>query len=74
MQVKITIEVDGQKVCEQVESVAGTLEEMEERVIVMARAVGRDTLQAAINMTPAARPPFRPNWAACETRALRPGR
>lgn len=69
MQVKVTIEVDGKKVGEQVNSVAGTLEQMEEKVIAMARSVGQEMLQAALNATADVRPPFRMNSAHSGTKA-----
>ena len=74
MQVKITIEVEGRKVAEHVETMQGTLEEMEEKTIVLARSVGRDTLQATVNATHESRPPFQRNSAICGTKAMKAGR
>lgn len=59
MQVKITVEVDGQQVGEQVHEVHGTLAEMEEQATALGREVACKTLQATVNAVPAPRPPFR---------------
>ena len=73
MQVRITIEVEGQKIAEHVEAVQGTLEELEEKAITLARSVGRDTLQALVNATPESRPPFQRSLATCGTKAMKAG-
>jgi hypothetical protein len=57
--VKITVEVDGQVVEELVESVAGTLEDREEKIDAMTRRLAAKALQASVDQVAAPRPLFR---------------
>lgn len=72
MQVKITVEVDGQQVGEQVHEVHGTLAEMEEQATAMGRDVACQALQATVNAVSAPRPLFRPAQGGT-SRAVRQG-
>lgn len=69
MQVEITVKVDGKLVKTHVESVCGTLEQMEESIIALSKRVGADTLQASVDAVPAPRPPFRKRTGRCGTAA-----
>jgi hypothetical protein len=74
MQVKITIEIDGQKVTERTAALAGTLEQMEETAIALGRKVACETLQAGVDAVADARPLFRPSTAGGDTKATKRGR
>lgn len=73
MQVEITVKVNGKLVKRLVESVEGTLEQMEETVDALSRKVAGETLQASVDAVEAPRPLFRRRAAGCGTRAIRPG-
>ena len=49
MDVKITVEVDGQLVEQHIEQVDGTLEDMEETIDAMSRRVACSALQASVD-------------------------
>lgn len=74
MQVEITVKVAGQLVREHVEEVTGTLEEMEEKIHALSKAVARETLQASVDAVSVPRPPFRKTAAGGGTRDIRSGR
>jgi hypothetical protein len=59
MQVEITVKVNGQLVKQHVEQVEGTLEQMEEKIHSLSKAVAGETLQASVDAIPASRPLFR---------------
>ena len=69
MKVEITVKVDGQLVTTYVEQVGGTLEQMEEKIDALSRAVASKTLQASVDAVPQPRPLFRPRADGCGTRA-----
>lgn len=74
MQVRITLEVAGRLVREHVEEVTGTLEEMEEKIHALSKAVARETLQASVDAVSVPRPLFRKTAAGGGTRGIRSGR
>jgi hypothetical protein len=59
MNVEITVKVDGQLVKKHTEQVEGTLEQMEEKIDALSRAVAGETLQASVDALPEPRPLFR---------------
>ena len=59
MKVEITVKVDGTLVKKHVEQVEGTLEQMEEKIDALSRAVASETLQASVDALPEPRPLFR---------------
>lgn len=59
MQVEITVKVNGQVVRTHVEEVAGTLEDMEEKIDAMSREVAGSALQASVDAVTPSRPLFR---------------
>ena len=71
MDVKITVEVDGKVVEQQIQQVAGTLEQMEEAIDTMTRQVACAALQASIDAVAPPRPPFRKREGNSGTRATR---
>ncbi len=73
MDVKITVEVDGRVVQENVRQVSGTLEQMEEAIDAMTREAACSALQASVDGAPAPRPLFRKTAENCATRATRRG-
>ena len=73
MQVKITVEVDGQQVGTHVREVNGTLAQMEEQATALGREVACKTLQTTVNAVSAPRPPFRQTQSGT-SRAVRHGR
>jgi hypothetical protein len=73
MQVKITVEVDGQRVGEHITEVKGTLAQMEETVTSLGRAVAHKTLQATVDSLSASSPPFR-QAASGDSKGMRRGR
>ncbi len=73
MQVKITVEVDGQQVGAHVHEVNGTLAEMEEQATALGREVACKALQATVNAVAAPRPLFR-QMPSGTSRAVRHGR
>ena len=74
MKVEITVKVDGQLVKRHVEQVAGTLEEMEEKIDSLSRAVACETLQASVDAVAQPRPLFRQRAGRCGTRDTSGGR
>jgi hypothetical protein len=74
MDVKITVEVDGRVVQQDVKQVSGTLEQMEEAIDAMTRQAACSALQASIDAVPGPRPLFRKRAENCATKATRPGR
>jgi hypothetical protein len=73
-QVEITVKVNGQVVQEQVEPVDGTLEQMEEKIDAMTRALAAAALQATVDAVTAPRPLFRRTAASGGTRGTKPAR
>lgn len=69
MKVEIIVKVNGEVVREQVESIAGTLEQMEEAIDSMGREAMREALQASVNAVTAPRPLFLPKARPTGTRA-----
>jgi hypothetical protein len=74
MKVEITIKVNGQVVKQHVETVDGTLEQMEETVHALSRQVAGDTLQATVDAVEVPRPLFRQRAGTCGTKGTRRGR
>lgn len=74
MKVEIIVKVDGDVVREQVESVAGTLEQMEEAIDAMGREAMREALQASVHAMTPPRPLFLPKGENTGTRATGHGR
>jgi hypothetical protein len=58
MQVEITVKVDGQLVTQRVEQVAGTLEQMEEKIDALSREVAGAALQGSVEAMTPPRPLF----------------
>lgn len=58
-QVKVTVEVNGQVVQQQVEQVDGTLEQMEEKIDAMTRKLAAAALQGSVDAVTPPRPLFR---------------
>lgn len=73
-QVEITVKVNGQIVQQQIEEVDGTLEQMEEKIDAMSRALAAAALQGSVDAVAPPRPLFRRRAASCVTRASRPER
>lgn len=71
MQVEIEVKVDGKTVKRLVETVDGTLENMEETVHAMSRQVACHTLQASVDAVEVPRPLFRRRVGGCVTKATR---
>ena len=69
MKVEITVKVDGQLVKKHVEQVEGTLEEMEEKIDSLSRAVACETLQASVDAVAQPRPLFRRRAGGSGTKA-----
>jgi len=67
-QVKITVEVDGEVVEQVVEQVDGTLEQREEKIDALTRALAARTLQASVDCVAGPRPLFRRRAANSDTR------
>ena len=74
MDVKITIEVDGQMVRQEVKQVSGTLEQMEEVIDAMTRQAACAAVQASVDAVAPPRPLFRKTEASCVTKATKHGR
>ena len=68
MEVKITVEVDGQLVEQHIEQVNGTLEDMEEKIDAMSRELAAAALQASVDAVTPPRPLFRRRGESCDTR------
>jgi hypothetical protein len=73
-QVEITVKVNGEVVKQQVEQVDGTLEQMEEKIDAMSRALAAAALQASVDAATPPRPLFRRRAAHGDTKDTRPGR
>jgi len=71
MDVKITVEVDGRVVQQDVRQVSGTLEQMEEAIDAMTRQVACSALQASVEAVSPPRPLFRKRAENCATKATR---
>ena len=65
MQVEITVKVDGKLVKTQVQSVDGTLAQMEETIHAMGKRVANDALQASVEAVVLPRPLFRKTEVSC---------
>lgn len=74
MKVEITVKVDGELVREHLETVDGTLDQMEEKIHALGQQVAREAFQASVDRVKAPRPLFRPTAANIGTKATRPGR
>jgi len=72
-QVEITVKVNGQVVKQQIDQVDGTLEQMEEKIDAMSRALAAAALQASVDGVAPPRPLFRRKEAGGDTRATKPG-
>lgn len=64
MQVEITVRINGQEVVRQVETVGGTLEQMEEQVLQLTHSLAQQTLQSSVDRVTAPRPLFRQTAAS----------
>ena len=73
MKVEITVKVDGREVTQHVEQVGGTLEEMEETIVTLSRAVAGKTLQASVDAVETPRPLFRQAEGDSVTEATKRG-
>ena len=71
MEVKITVEIDGQLVEQHIEQLNGTLEDMEETIDGMSRRVACAALQASVDSVTPPRPLFRRRAESSGTRATR---
>jgi hypothetical protein len=71
MDVKITVEVNGEIVRQDVKQVSGTLEQMEETIDAMTRQVACSALQASVDAVAPPRPLFRKTAATCDTKATK---
>lgn len=74
MNVEITVKVDGQLVTKHVESVEGTLEQMEETIDALSRKVAGSALQASVDSVAQPRPLFRQPAAGFAIRDTKPER
>lgn len=74
MDVKITVEVDGQVVRQDVKQISGTLEQMEEAIDALTRQAACAALQAGVNAVAPPRPLFRKTAENCGTKDTRRGR
>ena len=70
MKVEITVKVDGRLIKQHVEQVEGTLEQMEEKIHSLSKAVAGETLQASVDALPASRPLFRQRTVGCDIRDI----
>lgn len=71
MDVKITVEVDGRVVRQDVKQVSGTLEQMEEAIDALTRKAACTALQASVEAVAPPRPLFRKPAEHCVTRATK---
>ena len=71
MDVKITVEVDGRVVRQDVKQVSGTLEQMEEAIDALTRQAACTGLQASVDAVAPPRPLFRKPAEPCVTRATK---
>ena len=74
MDVKITVEVDGRVVRQDVKQVSGTLEQMEEAIDAMTRQVACSALQSSVDAVAPPRPLFRKTEEHCAIRVTKRGR
>lgn len=70
MEVEITVKVNGKLAKRHVEQVGGTLEQMEEKIHALSKAVAGETLQASVDAVDEPRPLFRQTAANCDTKAI----
>ncbi|MFQ5472683.1 MAG: hypothetical protein ACE5FA_07350 [Dehalococcoidia bacterium] len=70
-QVKVTVEVNGHVVKQQVEQVDGTLEQMEEKIDAMSRNLAAAALQASVDAVTPPRPLFRRTEGSGGTRGTK---
>ena len=73
-QVKVTVEINGQVVQQQVEQVDGTLEQMEEKIDAMTRRLASVALQASVDAVPPPRPRFLHRAENSDTKDIKPER
>lgn len=73
-QVKVTVEVNGQVVQQQVEQMDGTLEQMEEKIDAMTRKLAAAALQASVDSVTPPRPLFRHRAGNSDTKDTKPER
>lgn len=71
MDVKITVEVNGQVVRQDVKQVSGTLEQMEEAIDAMTREAACSALQAGVDAVAPPRPLFQNTVENCATKATK---
>ena len=74
MQVEITVRIDGQEVTRRVETVDGTLNQMEEQILLLTQELANQTLQASVNRVAVPRPLFRQPAENGGTRDTKSGR
>lgn len=74
MQVEVTVKVDGELVRRHVETVDGTLDQMEEKIHALGQQVACEALQASVDRVTAERPLFRPRAEPTGTKATKRGR
>lgn len=72
MKVEITVKVDGRLVKRHVEQVAGTLEQMEEKIHALSKTVAGETLQASVDAVVPPRPLFQQRAGGCGTKGTNP--
>ena len=72
--IEITVKVNGQVVKQQVEQVDGTLEQMEEKIDAMSRALAAAALQGSVDAVTPPRPLFRRTEGNGGTRGTKPER
>ena len=73
MDVKVTVEVDGKVVLQDVKQVSGTLEQMEEAIDAMTRQAAGAALQGSVDAVAPPRPLFRKTAVNCATRDTKHG-
>ena len=73
MQVEITVKVDGELVRQHVETVDGTLDQMEEKIHALGQQVACEALQASVDRVKTPRPLFRPQAENIGTKATKRG-
>lgn len=74
MDVKITVEIDGQVVRQDVKQVSGTLEQMEEAIDALTRQAACVALQASVDAVAPPRPLFRKTAENCAIKVTERGR
>ena len=74
MDLKITVEVDGRVVRQDVKQVSGTLEQMEEAIDAMTRQVACSALQSSVDAVSPPRPLFRKKEENSATKGTKGGR